>query len=433
MPKISIIIPVFNAEKYIEKCLLSVINQTIKNMEIICIDDESTDFSIGIIKEYIRKDNRIKLLYQTHQGAGEARNKGIENATGEYIAFLDADDYYYDSDALEKMVQKCEQNKVNACGSFSKKYLNGEVTEYNFWGENKGLLDSEILNYNCFQMDYGFTTFVYRRKMLVSNNIFFPSYLRFEDPVFIVKALHKIESFSMVNSFLYCCRISVSVSKYTSKVIKDVLKGIQDNLYYAYNNQLDILFENTVKRLEYELNSYILHNVKVNDLSILERLMSINNLIRIYFHDEIYIIRPLRQMLHAIVDTSKNYERYLKNLVLKNDNIIVYGAGKYGKVILNYLRDINQICKVQFIMISEVLENELQINHIPVISIQNIDKQKWGNSLVLIAVSGISQKDIITNLKNNGYMNYEVLDNVFLSDIDEQQSSNLLVQRDNTI
>lgn len=93
-PKVSIIIPVYNVEQYLEQSLNSVINQTLKEIEIICIDDCSTDGSLNILKEYAQKDNRIKIVKQErNQGQGVARNIGIDVALGEYIMFLDPDDW----------------------------------------------------------------------------------------------------------------------------------------------------------------------------------------------------------------------------------------------------------------------------------------------------------------------------------------------------
>ncbi len=91
--KISIIIPVYNSEKYLEQCLDSVINQSLKDIEIICINDGSTDESYQILEDYSKKDNRIIIISQDNQGISVARNQGIKKAVGEYIAFLDSDDY----------------------------------------------------------------------------------------------------------------------------------------------------------------------------------------------------------------------------------------------------------------------------------------------------------------------------------------------------
>ena len=89
---VSIIMPVYNAEKYISESIRSVQNQNFDNWEIICIDDGSTDNSVNIVKKISLTDNRVKLLFQNHAGSGPARNKGIINAQGRYVCFLDADD-----------------------------------------------------------------------------------------------------------------------------------------------------------------------------------------------------------------------------------------------------------------------------------------------------------------------------------------------------
>lgn len=94
-PKVSIIVPIYNAEKYLPKCLDSIITQSINNIEIICINDGSTDDSLDILKKYATKDARIKLINQINSGQSVARNKGLDIATGDYIYFVDADDYIH--------------------------------------------------------------------------------------------------------------------------------------------------------------------------------------------------------------------------------------------------------------------------------------------------------------------------------------------------
>ncbi len=103
-PKISIIIPVYNTEIYIAKCLESTINQTYKNLEIICIDDESNDNSLSVLHQYEQKDNRIKIYTQKNSGQGICRNNGIKYATGEYIMFVDSDDWL-DLSATEEIIK----------------------------------------------------------------------------------------------------------------------------------------------------------------------------------------------------------------------------------------------------------------------------------------------------------------------------------------
>ena len=92
MDKISVIIPVYNVERYLRECLDSIINQTYRNLEIICIDDGSLDNSINILKDYSKIDNRIFIKQQQNRGPSKARNEGIKISTGKYLIFVDSDD-----------------------------------------------------------------------------------------------------------------------------------------------------------------------------------------------------------------------------------------------------------------------------------------------------------------------------------------------------
>ena len=92
--KVSVIIPVYNVEKYLRECIDSILNQTLRDLELICVDDGSTDGSLEILHEYEKADSRVKVLTQHNMGAGAARNKGLAIATGEYLSFLDSDDFF---------------------------------------------------------------------------------------------------------------------------------------------------------------------------------------------------------------------------------------------------------------------------------------------------------------------------------------------------
>lgn len=111
MTKVSVIIPIYNVEDYLAKCLDSVIGQTYKNIEIICVEDCSTDNSAKILKEYEKKDSRIKIVYhETNKGLSAARNTGMDNSDGEYIYFIDSDDWI-DSDYVENLLNAALETK----------------------------------------------------------------------------------------------------------------------------------------------------------------------------------------------------------------------------------------------------------------------------------------------------------------------------------
>ena len=102
MVEISVIIPVYNTEKYLNECLDSIVNQTLSDIEIICVNDGSTDNSLAILESYAKKDNRITVISQENNGQGSARNLGLKNSSGNYICFIDSDDYV-DLNMLEKL------------------------------------------------------------------------------------------------------------------------------------------------------------------------------------------------------------------------------------------------------------------------------------------------------------------------------------------
>ncbi len=112
MVSVSVIIPVYNVEKYLPKCLDSVVGQTYKNLEIICVNDGSPDNSDVILENYAKQDNRIKIINQKNKGLSGARNTGIAEATGEYIVFLDSDDWL-DADAITQAVSVAEKNNCD--------------------------------------------------------------------------------------------------------------------------------------------------------------------------------------------------------------------------------------------------------------------------------------------------------------------------------
>ena len=201
MVKVSVIIPVYNNEEYLEECLNSVINQTLDDLEIICIDDGSTDNSLNILNEYSNKYEFIKVFSGENQGAANARNKALKHATGEYVAYLDSDDIFIDNNALQFMYE------AGTALNFDMVSANLKVITYD---------GSLIKNYNLERFDnvriigaedYGipwsFYKNIFKRSFLVENNFTFPDYKRGEDPVFLADVLSHINEFLALPVDLY--------------------------------------------------------------------------------------------------------------------------------------------------------------------------------------------------------------------------------------
>ena len=128
MPKISVILPCFNVGRYIGRCLDSLLNQTLRDIEVICADDKSGDNTTEVIKQYVAKDARVRLIEQKkNAGVSIARNTGIDAANGEYIGFVDPDDWV-DADYYEKLYNKIVAENADVCaGNTKEHYTNGKI------------------------------------------------------------------------------------------------------------------------------------------------------------------------------------------------------------------------------------------------------------------------------------------------------------------
>ena len=190
--KVSVVVPIYNAEGFLRECLDSLVNQTLRDIEIICVDDGSTDRSGLILSHYRQEDRRITLIRQENSGSGAARNRGIRSARGEYIAFLDADDFYPEAETLEKLYEAAVRHGVLICGgSFSVLWPDGTVVtqfdEARYWGYT--FFENGLRQYRDYQFDFGYHRFLYRREFLLEKGLFFPSYQRYQDPPFFVRTM----------------------------------------------------------------------------------------------------------------------------------------------------------------------------------------------------------------------------------------------------
>jgi glycosyltransferase involved in cell wall biosynthesis len=204
MVKVSIIVPVYNAEKYLKKCLDSIVNQTLKDIEIICIDDGSTDNSLVIINDYAQRDFRVKVLHQENAKQGAARNRGMKIACGEYIGFIDSDDWI-DLDYFEKLYNTAKKydsdialaTNVRIGGrKRTKKRL--QIVEEKYVTELQEKFD---ITYVC--KNPCPTNKIYRRSMLECNSIVWAEGCYCEDKLFVTQAVYFANGVVAVPSINY--------------------------------------------------------------------------------------------------------------------------------------------------------------------------------------------------------------------------------------
>lgn len=240
--ELSIIIPVYNVEKYIELCLKSILQQNKNNLEIILIDDGSTDCSGVICDSYQRKFDNIKVIHQKNQGLSSARNKGIEQSKGTYILFVDSDDYLCPN-AISKILSDITKNYDLYCYKYQRVIQKGNIDEesdfpegvYNGEDSCKFLFNQKIHNY--------IWRFVIRRNVMVQSNIFFPVNRNFEDRATTYKLFLKSRKVFFDKRIIYNY-VSRNNSITTSKEIKnyyDDFIGLQERLTYIENNYIQLL------------------------------------------------------------------------------------------------------------------------------------------------------------------------------------------------
>ena len=188
-PKVSVIIPVYNVEKLVSRCLDSLIVQTLEDIEIICVDDGSKDGSLSVLRSYEECDGRIKVISQENKRQGGARNTGMDVATGEYIGFVDSDDYV-DKDYFQKLYEAAAANNMDmaCCGIIKHK---PHITKYVAKYEGSHLFTDKNAKFkicNC-PPDFHPVNKLYSRQMLLKNSIRYQEKVSYEDVAFVAKSL----------------------------------------------------------------------------------------------------------------------------------------------------------------------------------------------------------------------------------------------------
>ncbi len=206
MIKVSVIIPVFNTEKYISKCLSSLVNQTLDDIEIICVNDGSTDNSLEIIEKIANNDARIKIINQEHKKQGAARNAGLRIAEGEYIGFVDSDDWV-DLNYYEMLYNTAKKYDADIALAANVRIGNGktkkrlEITE-----EKTAVTLQEKIDIGNQVKNPCPTNKIYRHSMLKENNIIWQEGVYCEDKLFTIQAIYyanKIVTVPDVNYYYF--------------------------------------------------------------------------------------------------------------------------------------------------------------------------------------------------------------------------------------
>lgn len=302
MPKMSFVIPVWNSQDYLKKCIDSIIVQSETDIEIICVNDGSSDNSLEILREFAAKDSRVRIINQKNFGAGASRNVGITASNGEYIAFVDSDDYIEKDFA--KLSYACAVKHRAQCVHINniEYYPNGEISqidtleEYKKRGASGNLEYNKFINYKEFHnslMIYDQAPWrrIYARNFLISSNIFFPE---------TVKPMGEDFSFSLA------CKINTDV--FFMDAVLYHHKNRTDSISHNPNNKVpirEIIEACNIVKQNFSKNNVVEFN-EAFDIGIVNYCMWANYLNR---NDEDYIskIKP-----HL---TETQYLKFLKETI----------------------------------------------------------------------------------------------------------------------
>ncbi|MBS5681554.1 MAG: glycosyltransferase [Clostridium sp.] len=303
MPKVSVIVPIYNVEKYLEKCINSLLSQTLEDIQIILVNDGSKDNSGNIAKEY-EKNNKDRVIYVEKENGGlsDARNYGLKYATGDFIAFLDSDDYI-EKNAYEEMYNKAIEG-------------NADYVECDFIWEfpNKIRVDKQYPYKNKKEM-LSFVRVVawnklIKRQLITDNNLEFPKGLRYEDVEFTYKLIPFINKFAYVDKpFIHYVQREGSIANVQNERTAEIFT-VLDNVieFYKKNN----IYEKYRDELEYNYARYLLCSslkrmCKIKDKTIREKLLT-----------------------ESWERLNSNFPNWKENVILKTVNI---GKNKYMRTV----------------------------------------------------------------------------------------------------
>lgn len=276
MPKVSIVVPVYNVEKYLRQCLDSIINQTFKDIEIICINDCTPDNSQRILEEYAKKDNRISIVVnEENLGLGRTRNKSFNYINSDYVLFVDSDDWL-ELNAVEVLYEAITSTDSNIAyfnyrdvhedtGKIVETILKNVVSDTNLELEDKKVFTNKDIRNFSFRKIPNLSWFkLYKKSFLVNNNIYFAPY-KFEDQIFSIKAKILSDKNVYVDKILYNYRIQQ----------QSIMRTSQIPFFEIYNDIKNLLIElNLHEELSNVFDEYVIQTIvfSMKKMSLIEKL-----------------------------------------------------------------------------------------------------------------------------------------------------------------
>ena len=353
--KISIIATFYNLEDYTKRCVDSLTSQTFQDIEIICINDGSTDNTIGVLQDLALNDNRIKIIDKKNEGVSIARNTGINAASGEYIMFVDGDDYL-EPNACEILYKKVKEYYVDIITyQFTNKWTNKSIKDkklkispYYLEIKDHPYLFSDKLEKTYKSINLGICwDKLYKRDFIIKNKISFPESLNlYEDAIFILKILITNPQILVTDYFLYNYWKSRNTSLTKVNKYSFFLKTL-DAINYTNN-----IFDNKNYKKDNIVRLHFINNMLIHFLLQCSWLYSNNK--QEYISSILEIMENYKDFDKKTVEKMNGYKRARKYLLLDKYNLL----GVY----LSIIRPVGKYCLVRPYRLFRELINELTLN-----------------------------------------------------------------------
>lgn len=317
--KFSIIIPIYNIEGYIQKCVKSILSQTFQDYEIILVNDGSTDNSGMICDEISKQNNKIKVIHQKNGGLSSARNTGIRNSQGKFLMFIDGDDFLNNENCLKKLNESINRSRESDIIQYKMKYYYEQNNKYVSLKDLPNLPDTQsknekistLIKEGCLSVSA--CDKIVKRKVIEENQLFFEEGLLSEDIKWSLKLYHVINNIFIINEEIYVYRqqrANSITTKTNQKSIESLLKIIQYWYTYRYSSKEEMEMYYNYLAYQYVILLTIINNKNC----------SIENRNIIYSYKE-------------LLKYEKNYKVKLSNKIFK-----VFGIKKGAYILKIYLK-----------------------------------------------------------------------------------------------
>ena len=417
--KISIIVPVYNTERYIGQCLDSVLGQSFNNYEIVCVNDGSTDGSLSILEEYKNKDKRVRIITTENAGLSAARNTGVRSAMGEYICYLDSDDMLEDG-ALDRMSDAIDDGYADVIGYNARLMYDSEHIKevynkdayyirkgnYSDITEGSQLFASMMENNEFIETAW---LMLIKREYLEKKEITFYEGILHEDVLYAIQCYLDANKAKYVEDINYVYRIrenSIMTKSVTSKNIYSKLVSYDEIMKIIYTHS----YEGRVKNAINKYLKKVIDDIRTDMGKIEER-------------DELAAMKEklscTQELCMYLVSGEINEEEKdrvsklgFDQLLKQYDYVYIYGAGKVAAKVYRYMDMIGEAPRIKAFLVTDQDTNREYMNK-KVVSIQDnsvVEDIVDNNTLVIVAVQRKYHEEMVRELKQRGIKEYQLID-----------------------